>query len=84
MDKKYRIIYNKEKCIGFGGCAAASNLFDMNKAGKADLLRGKKNSEGFYELEISEEDLAKNKDAAEICPVDVIWIIDIKTGEKVV
>ena len=85
MVKRYKILYKREECIGFGGCAAASPLFEMVADGKADLVKGaKKNKDGLWELEIEEKDLPKNKDAAEICPVKVIKIIDLETGEQIV
>ncbi|MBI2628817.1 ferredoxin [Candidatus Pacearchaeota archaeon] len=84
MIKKYKIIYDREGCTKFGGCAAASKHFDIARDKKADLVGGKKNKEGLWELEISEEDYAKNKDAAEICPAKVIHIIDLETGEEII
>ncbi len=84
MGKKYKIIYDRNKCTEFGGCAAASKQFDIGTDKKADLVGGRKNKEGLWELEINEEDFAKNKDAAEICPAKVIHIINQETGEKII
>ena len=85
MPKKYKVVYDREGCIGFGGCAAASPFWEMVEDGKkADLLGAKKNKAGFFELIIDEKDFSKNKDAAEICPVKVIKIFDLETGEQVV
>lgn len=84
IKKRYKIIYNREGCTDFGGCAAASKHFEIADDKKADLVGGKKNKNGFYELEIESEDLAKNIDAAEICPAKVISIIDLETGDKII
>ena len=83
-EKRYKIVYDRDKCTEFGGCAAASPQFTIAHDRKADLVKGKKNKQGFYELDITEEEYAKNKDAAEICPVKVIHIIDLKTGQQII
>jgi len=84
MAKKYKILYKREECIGFGGCAAASPLFEMVEDGKANMVGAKMNKNGWWEVIIDEKDFPKNKDAAEICPVKVIKIIDLETGEQIV
>ncbi len=82
--KRYKIVYDRNGCTEFGGCAAASKQFDIADDRKADLVGGKKNKAGLWELEITEEEYAKNKDAAEICPAKVIHIIDLETGEQII
>ncbi len=84
VKKRYKILYKREACIEFGGCAAASRHFEIGKDNKADLVGAKKNKEGFYELIIEAEDLPKNIDAAQICPVKVIKIFDLETGKEIV
>ena len=85
MAKKYKMLYKREECIGFGGCAAASPFFEMNDDTKADMVKGSKlNKDGWWEVIIDEKDFPKNKDAAEICPVKVIKIFDLETGEQIV
>jgi len=92
--KKYKVIYDRKGCIGAAACAAVCpKYWEMNSDGKADLV-GATSSDGgdTYELEISETDLkenidaalACNKDAAESCPVNVIKIVDMKTGNDIV
>ena len=81
---KIKIIYDREGCIGAGVCAAiADKVWVMNDDGKADLIKGVKNSEGKWELEIEESDLELNKQAAEGCPALVIHLIKKETGEKI-
>ena len=54
--------------------------------GKSDLVGSKETKEGD-EIVLEEkefDDLQCNKEAAESCPVNVIHIINQKTGEKVI
>jgi len=85
---KYKIEYEREACIGAAACAAvAPNFWKMVDDGKADLLGdAKKNEEtGMWELIVeTEEDLKLNMEAAECCPVTVIHIINLDTGEKLI
>ncbi|TSD02056.1 MAG: hypothetical protein Athens071426_571 [Parcubacteria group bacterium Athens0714_26] len=80
MSKKTKIIQKREECIGCGSCTIVCQKFwKMNeKDMKADLIGGKINDSGEYELEIkniSAEDLDCNKQAADVCPVKIIKII---------
>jgi ferredoxin len=77
----YKIIHEKNKCIGCGACAAACDKFWRMEEGKSSLKGGKKVGSSF-ELEL--ENLGCNKDAAEICPVNCIHIVDLKTGKKII
>ena len=81
---KYRVIYDRTNCIGAAQCVAAyGKRWSLAKDGKADLKGGKK-SNSNWELEIDEKELQKMKAAAVACPVNVIHIIDTKTGEKLI
>lgn len=74
MTKKYKIVYDREGCIGAGSCVpACPDNWSMNEDGKADCKK----------LEITEEELQANKDAAESCPVQVIHIED-ENGERII
>ncbi len=79
MGKKFIIEHDRPKCIGCGVCVSlAPNFWEMNNDGKAVLKGNKKNMK-----EISEKDVAKNKAAAESCPVNIIHITDPE-GKKVI
>ncbi len=63
------IKYDKEACIGCGACnAECPENWEMDDSGDAFKAVPKK-----LELE-TEEEIKKNKAAAEICPVQVIKI----------
>ena len=67
MGKKYKIVYEREGCIGAAACiAVAPKTWKMGDDGKADQLIS----------EFDEADLAANMDAARACPVIVIHIYD--------
>ncbi len=85
-EKKYRIIFEKDKCIGAAACNSVSDSWLYNdKENKSNLLNGKLNSENnTYELEIDENNLIKEFDAARLCPVKAIHIEDIKTKRRLI
>lgn len=83
--KRYKIIYDRDGCIGAAACSAvAPEDWEIVADGKADLLQGKEEEEGsdIWVRYIDEEELQRNMDAAEACPVNVIKIIDTETGEQ--
>lgn len=71
-----KVIQEHEGCIGCGSCAVLCPKFwEMNDDEmKAYPKNGQKNVEGNYEFEIEEKDLECNKEAADVCPVQVIKI----------
>jgi ferredoxin len=76
---KYKIIYDREACIGAFACAAASPDFWLfADDGKADLATATYNKETKkWERIISEEEYDDNQAAAEACPVYVIKIVKV-------
>jgi len=89
MGKKYKVILKRNDCIGAGPCmAVAPEFWTLNEAtdGRADICKEKNPTRldnGDMELVIDEADLEVNMEAAEGCPVAVIHIIDVETGEKI-
>jgi ferredoxin len=73
---QYKIIYDREACIGAFACvAAAPNFWVFNEDGKADFKGATFNAETRkWELIIDEADFEDNKAAAEVCPVLAITI----------
>lgn len=79
---KYKIIHEREICIGCGSCAATCpDFWMMDPDGKSKLKNAKKNGKNF-ELQVDEKNC--NQDAAEVCPVSCIHIVELKTNKKIV
>ncbi len=92
-EKTYRIVFERKGCIGAAACAAvAPEFWEMKEDGKADLIGHKLDENGNQVLVIKESQLTDkmknaltlNKEAAEVCPVQVIHIYDNETGEKLI
>lgn len=67
--KKYKIIQKHEKCIGCGACVATCpDNWVMGKDGKAKPKK----------TEICEAEYDRNKQAANVCPVNIISIKEVK------
>lgn len=82
---KYIVKFNRTECIGVFSCTAVMpDFWKVAQDGKADLERAKEIEPGKFELEITEEQLQKMKESAEVCPVNVIEVWDKETGEKLV
>jgi len=92
MPKKYKIILDRKGCIGAAACVAIlPEFWEMVDDGKVtildrDLSKKAKKSQDYEEiiLELNDEQLQKQKDAAEVCPVVVIHIEDMETGERII
>ena len=86
---RYKIIYDLENCIGVFACVAAHEkrwLIGKDEfEGKAVLVGAKQDEKtGFYEVEIEDDELEINLEAARVCPVNVIHIVDKQTGKQLV
>ena len=83
--KKYQIQHDRPNCIGCAACAAvAPDFWTMHEDGKSDIVGSLKKEDETEELDIEEKDFAANKEAADSCPVNVIHIVNKKTGEKII
>ncbi len=73
---KYKIIFDREACIGALACnVVAPDFWKLAKDGKVDLEKAKYNKEtDKFELIIDEKYLVQNQDAARVCPVTAIVI----------
>ncbi|MBU0535442.1 MAG: ferredoxin [Nanoarchaeota archaeon] len=65
---KYKIVHDKEGCIGCGACAANCSANWEMKGGKSSPKK----------KEITDKELDCNMNAAQGCPVNVIHIKDEK------
>ena len=72
---KHKIIHLRDQCISCGACAAVTPEFwEMDDEGLA-TLKGSKKVNTHFELDIAtEEAKAKNQDAVDVCPVQIIKI----------
>ena len=64
---KFKIQFNKEACIGCGACANQSSNWELVE------------EEGGYKAKPKATELEEagdNKEAAEVCPVDAIKIVE--------
>lgn len=84
-EKAYLIEHDRPNCIGCTACAnIAPRFWTMSPLdGKSDVIGSEKTPEGHEILEISEEDFARNLDAAEACPVNVIHLTQIGSGKRI-
>ncbi len=84
--KRYKVVYNRDDCIGAGACIAAfPERWEMCDDGKADLKGGKPvDDNAVQELEITQDEFQKMMDSAQACPVAVIHIIDLETNKRLI
>ena len=92
-ERKYRVVFDRKNCIGAAACAAvAPEFWEMKDDGKADLIGQKVDKAGNQFIILTHGQLTPelksalelNKEAAEVCPVQVIHIYDEETGEKLI
>ena len=82
---KYKITHDRANCIGCAACAAvAPDHWEMKDDGKSSIVGGKEREDGWEELDIDQESLAENKEAAESCPVNVIHIKELDNDEEII
>ncbi len=72
----YVIVYDKKKCIGAGECEVlAPQFWKVQSNGKADLKGAVLNSEGKYELAISDAQFKDQNLVCGSCPVNCIKLV---------
>ena len=81
-EQAYKVVYNRQKCIGAGTCAAMSpKQWEMQSDGKAKLVGGSEEGVSWVKM-VGESEKAFHLTAAGGCPPQVIEVWDIRTGEK--
>jgi len=77
-DKKAKIVYDRDACIGAAACEALDpKNFVMNGDGRADMLDSKEIESGLFEKEV-DEITNESREAAKNCPVKAIILKEIK------
>ena len=88
MAKKYKITFDRKTCIGAASCVGVlPEVWSLNQDGKADLKDAKKDDNNDNQeliIELDEKQLEDQKHAAEVCPVNVIHIFDLETGQQII
>lgn len=86
MPKRYRIEYDRGACIGAASCTQVHpEEWVLAQDVKADLVGGvQEAASGRWVKEIGEAELEDSLRAAKSCPVNVIRIKDLQTGEYLV
>ena len=86
--KMYRIEYNRPACIGAAACVAVQPerwvIKDEIHDNRADLVGGKEDPQrpGIWVIECTSEELEAYTSSATMCPVQVIKIFNVETGEQ--
>ena len=71
-EKRYKVIYERDECVGAGACVVASpKNWQIDNKGKAILQDAKAKNE-IFELDIAKKDLNAMLKAAKSCPVKCI------------
>lgn len=79
MAKKFRIVFDRNTCIGALACnAVAPEMWILAEDGKVDLKGAKKRDDGRFEMIVEEKEYQLSKEAAESCPVYAITIEEIE------
>lgn len=83
---KYKVTFDREACIGAFSCIGMHpDRWIMSDDSKVDLEgapEGKKVA--VQTLEIDEDEFEEMMDSAESCPVKVIHIKNMETGEELI
>ncbi len=76
---KHKILHYYDECISCGACAAISpEYWEMDDEGMARLKESVKVGDHWERIILTEESRARNQEAAEACPVDIIKIEKIE------
>ena len=87
-EKPFKVQHDRPGCIACAACSiVAPDYWEMSaEDGKSDLKNSEKTTEGKKivkeERHIGEAEYEKNKEAADMCPVNVIHLF--RKGEKIV
>ena len=81
---RYKVVYERVNCIGAAVCVAVNaKRWVLDADSKANLI-GSVQSGDTFEVELGDDEIEEMKQAAEGCPVNIIHIINLDTGEKII
>ncbi len=82
----YKVIYDRENCIGANSCVGAlPEFWSLDETKKAALKGSVFNpTNQRFELVIEDKDLEQFLESAQVCPVLVIDIVDLATQKSLV
>jgi|SRR3989344_4722769 len=87
IEKKYRVVYYKEKCISAFTCVAfyPERWVINNNDNKADLVGGREDPQrpGVWIFDFNEDELEQFKQSAMVCPVQIIEIYNQENGKRI-
>jgi ferredoxin len=84
MVKKYRIVHDRDICIGCAACpSVAPDYWEMEEDGKSSIIGHVKTGNGEEEILGTQEkplteDFEENMEAGEVCPVNCIHLKEVK------
>ena len=84
---KYKVTLDRNECIGAAACIAVARKFwELKDDAKVDLLGGTRNEDNSkHEIIIeTDEDLELMIESARVCPVSVIKVFNVETGEQLI
>ncbi len=80
---KYKILQFRNECISCGACAAICPEFWIMDDDGTAILKESVLVDDHYEREInSEDDKARNQEAADACPVQIIKVVANEIKKK--
>ena len=83
---KYKVYLKRPECIGAAACVAVNRkLWELQQDGKVSIIGGTKleNEDEEIFLETDGEEFKRNIESAEVCPVNIIIITNLDTGEQI-
>ncbi len=82
---RYKIEFDRAGCIGAAACAAVfPEKWVMQDDGKPDLIGTPSKADKQELIVEDEEEARKHIEAAKSCPVLVIHVTNLDTGEKII
>ena len=83
---KYKVTFDRDACIGAFSCVGMySDRWEMSEDSKVDLVGAPEGKNASIQtLEMDETEFEEMMDSAESCPVKVIHIKNLETGEELI